>query len=240
MNYYFLLEDDKSLFSILPTWLEFMNFGCTRVREIQDIENNNYILESGQGVTQLETDAIFKTIDTLQDYPNIIDKLVIIADAEDVGFVQRKERVLNSINNKYSSLPCEIKIFVCNRCFETWLLGCKGLSPYHKDNISPTLKEYYDFYDIENNNPELMEKPTTFNNTVASYHFQYIHELLLDISRKKHQRSLSYTKNKTGCTTKIEYFDAIVNRINDTEDLFSFKEFYDFIISERENNIVIT
>lgn len=46
-------------------WLEYMNFGCTRVADIHDVKENNYILQSGQGVTQLVTKALFDTIDTI-------------------------------------------------------------------------------------------------------------------------------------------------------------------------------
>ena len=34
MNYYFLLEDEKSFLKVLPAWLEYMGFGCERVADI--------------------------------------------------------------------------------------------------------------------------------------------------------------------------------------------------------------
>ena len=238
MNYYFLLEDEKSFLSILPIWLDFMEFGCTRVQQLSDVCSNNYVLESGHGITRLETETIFKTIDTLIDSPDIIDKLVIIADAEEIGFQERKTRIREKINNYYSSieLPCDIEIFVCNRCIETWLLGCKGISNYQTENIPIELSAHYDFYDIENNNPELMGKPLTHNSTVATYHFQYLHDMLLDISLKEHKRALSYRKNKVGCTIYPKYFEGMLKRATTTTDISSFKEFYDFIIAESKNN----
>ena len=51
MNYYFLLEDEKSFLKVLPLWLEYMNFGIKRVPDIQEVQENNYVLQSGQGVT---------------------------------------------------------------------------------------------------------------------------------------------------------------------------------------------
>lgn len=53
MNFYFLLEDEKSFLKVLPLWLEYMNFDCKRVADIQEVQENNYVLQSGQGVTQL-------------------------------------------------------------------------------------------------------------------------------------------------------------------------------------------
>ena len=84
MNFYFLLEDEKSFLKVLPSWLEYMDFGCTRVADIQEVETNNYVMQSGQGVTQLVTKVIFDTIDTIKDNPGKIDKLVVILDAEEL------------------------------------------------------------------------------------------------------------------------------------------------------------
>ena len=73
MNYYFLLEDEKSFLKVLPLWLEYMNFGIKRVPDIQEVQENNYVLQSGQGVTQLVTKALFDTIDTILLNPGKID-----------------------------------------------------------------------------------------------------------------------------------------------------------------------
>ena len=49
MNYYFLLEDEKSFLKVLPSWLEHMGFGYERVADIQGVKENTYVLQSGQG-----------------------------------------------------------------------------------------------------------------------------------------------------------------------------------------------
>ncbi len=38
MNFYFLLEDEKSFLKVLPVWLSYMNFGCSRVADIYEVE----------------------------------------------------------------------------------------------------------------------------------------------------------------------------------------------------------
>ncbi len=83
MNYYFLLEDEKSFIKVLPEWLKHLNFTCKRVPDIKFVEDNNYVFQSGQGVTQLITKVLFETIDTINENPKTIDKLVIILDAEE-------------------------------------------------------------------------------------------------------------------------------------------------------------
>ena len=144
MNFYFLLEDEKSFLKVLPSWLEYMNFGCTRVVDIQEVKDNNYVLQSGQGVTQLVTKVIFDTIDTLKANSGKIDKLVVILDAEKLENEERKQDLRRKIREKYGDevFDFEIVILVCNRCFETWLLGCVGLYP---EEVEPG-SDFYPFF----------------------------------------------------------------------------------------------
>ncbi len=73
MNFYFLLEDEKSFIKVLPKWLSYMGFPNERVPDISFVTKNCYVLQSGQGVTQLITRALFQTIDTLVQNPGKID-----------------------------------------------------------------------------------------------------------------------------------------------------------------------
>ncbi len=242
MNYYFLVEDSTTFYYLLPKWLEYIDFGCNIVENIKYVKHNNYILESGHGVTQLETKALYGAIDTILDNPHVFDRLVIIVDAEDIGYDERKQRILDEIRTNYLlkgiEIPCNIQIFVCNRCLETWLLGCSGIYPKDKINMKSDFIPYYDFYNIEENNPEEMKRPSNYQKSVATYHYQYLHALTQDIAEKRHKTLLTYSKKKgkLGCVSFKEYFDSMISRIRNTEDLVSFKEFYDFIITERENN----
>lgn len=93
MNYYFLLEDEKSLLKVLPHLFQYLGFPCTRVADIKQVVENNYILQSGQGVTQLITKALFDTIDTLLDNPGRIDKLVILTDTEERSEEYRRKQI---------------------------------------------------------------------------------------------------------------------------------------------------
>lgn len=99
MNFYFLLEDEKSFLKVLPSWLEYMDFRFKRVADIKDIQENNYVLQSGQGVTQLVTKALFDTIDTILLNPGKIDELVVILDAEEWEVDSREQQVMEQINN---------------------------------------------------------------------------------------------------------------------------------------------
>ena len=239
MNYYFLLEDSKSFIKILPKWLEYLGFGCTRVPDISQVETNNYILQSGQGVIQLVTKALFDTIDTIQQYPNKIDKLVVVLDAESETVSSRKQQVIDKISEKYiiSNLCFDIEIFVCNCCIETWLLGRKGMYPQPLEVI-PSAKNYqyfckhfkthYHHYNIETEDPELMLLPNGSPETKAHYHFSYFHDLCL-YNYLTQKESLRYSKSKPQPAMERTFFDGLMERINNTTHLKSLKEFIDFL-----------
>ena len=204
MNFYFLLEDEKSFLKVLPKWLEYIDFGYKRVADIQEIQENNYILQSGQGVTQLVTKALFDTIDTIILNPGKIDKLVVILDAEEMEVDKRKQEVIDKINNHYNNRKMEfdIIILVCNRCFETWLLGCKGLYPKETVERDSFFYPYYNHYNIEECNPEAMLAPEMVDETTAKYHFHYLHELL-------RYKKIRYSKSNPKNIATSEYFNGM-------------------------------
>lgn len=43
MNYYFLLEDEKSSIKVLPNWLEYMGIKNIRVQDITYLTDNCYV-----------------------------------------------------------------------------------------------------------------------------------------------------------------------------------------------------
>ena len=224
MNFYFLLEDEKSFLKVLPSWFEYMKFDCSRVADIQEVQENNYVLQSGQGVTQLVTKVLFDTIDTILLNPGKIDKLVIILDAEELEVEDRRQIVNEKINMRYGfgKINFDIIVFVCNRCFETWFLGCRGLYPIEKVDKTSDFYQYYNHYNIEESDPEEMIPPEGSEETTAKYHFHYLHELL-------RYKKIRYSKNRPQNVATEEYFKGIVERISLTEHLKSFKSFYDFV-----------
>ncbi len=228
MNLYFLLEDEKSFLKVLPLWFEYVQLGYTRVADIHDVKENNYVLQSGQGVTQLVTKVLFDTIDTICQNPGKIDKLIVILDTEELEPDERRQQVYGKIQERYGEQEFEfdIIVLVCNHCFETWLLGYRGLYPKEIDE-SDDFFEYYKNYNIEEEDPENMLPPDSVNETIAKYHFHYLHELL------RHNK-IRYSKNQPKNIATKKYFDNIVERTDATRHLGSFKDFYEFL-----NNIKI-
>ena len=179
-----------------------------------------------RGVTQLITKVLFDTVDTIILNPGKIDKLIVILDAEELEAEERKKKVTDAINSKYKGrqFDFEIVVLVSNHCFETWLLGCVGLYPQDCVDEKSFFYEYYNHYNIERLNPEDMKPPAGSSETIAKYHFHYLHELL-------RYKKVRYSKNKPDNVATKQYFDEMVERINSTSHEQSFREFYDFILS---------
>lgn len=223
MNYYILLEDEKSFIKVLPTWLEHMGFMCTRVADIQEVRENNYVLQSGQGVTQLITKVLFDTIDTILDNPGKIDELIVILDTEELNCESRKNQVVAKINERchMDELPFHIKILVCNHCFETWLLGKMGLYPMESVPETSFFYPYYKHYNISEKDPENMKVPLGMAESVGKYHFHYLHELF-------RYKRIRYSKKKPDYVMSKVYFDGIVRRMTKKNQIKSFQEFYEY------------
>lgn len=235
MNYYFLLEDSKSLFMVLPYWLEYMDFPCTRVADIEDVVSNHYIMQSGFGGTQLITKALFDTIETIIEKTGKIDHLVIILDAEEEDVEDRKIEVMEKIEEFRQEQKCtfdfQIKVIVVNRCFESWLLGNVNLYP---DDVPPENSDffaYYKYYNIKESDPERMVRPVdSIESTTAKYHFHYLCEAL------RYQK-IRYSKKGPQNICTREYFQQIIQRIHTTEHMNSFRELWQYIKEQKTYHI---
>lgn len=227
MNYYFLLEDEKSSIKVLPQWLKYMGINNVRVPDITYLTDNCYVMQSGQGVTQLITRVLFQTIDTIVQNPGKVDELIVILDSEEYDEVSRKNQVnliiQEYIRNKNYQIDFTYKVFVCNHCFETWLLGNGALFP--EERPEGDFQKYYDSYNVKENDPEMMGVPQNVQETIASYHFHYLHELC-------RYNKIRYSKKKPMFMAKEEYFEQLKLRIESTQHLRSFFEFYDYFINK--------
>lgn len=226
MNYYFLLEDSQSFFKVLPIWLEYMGFPCTRVADIDEVKSNNYVMQSGHGVTQLITKALYATMDTMIEKPGRIDHLVIILDAEERTVEERKAEVNQKIEEYKQKYNCtfdfQIKILVCNHCFESWLLGNQNIYPSCEPSSDSDFYPYYKHYNIKENDPEIMSVPESVQETTATYHFHYLHEAL------RHNK-IRYSKKRPQNVCTWEYFQTILFRMNTTSHINTFRELWEYI-----------
>jgi hypothetical protein len=234
MNYYFLLEDEQSFIKVLPKWLEYMGFLSTRVADIKEVCKNNYVMQSGQGICQLITRVLYQTIDTIMANPNVIDELIVILDSEDKSVEMRRQEVEKKIENYQREKKVEIdfkyKIFVCNHCFESMLLGNRMLYPKVMPENTNAFWNYYHYYNISEDDPEEMKVPSELEETTAKYHFHYLHEAC-------RYNKIRYSKNKMENVAKKEYFQELVNRINETDHIKSFRELFEYFSISEDFNV---
>ncbi len=113
----------------------------------------------------------------------------------------------------------KFEIIVQNKCLETWFLG--NAKVFKKNPVSSKLKEYIDFYNVKENDPELMEKPSSFEESVSIFHSKYLSEILSE-------RSVSYSKNNPYSVREEYYLKELKKRISKTNHLNSFKFFIEF------------
>lgn len=235
MNYYFLLEDEKSLLKVLPKWMEYLDSGITRAFDIAEMTENQYVIQSGQGVTQVITHGLFTTIDTIhEDYPGKIDHLVVLIDAEELEAEERKEMVLEAISKHYPGIQFsfEIHVFVVNRCFETWCLGCEGLFLVPIELASDFYESHYRYYQVDMLDPEQMTIPQAdieAYHSIADYHFHYLHDLLQYQSKKAKNRMIRYQKKKPEYVSTPEYLEGMKKRTLHTDAIPSFGAFLEFL-----------
>lgn len=112
-----------------------------------------------------------------------------------------------------------LKLFIQNRCIETWLLGNRKLFTSKQPLESP-LKDYAFYYDISKNNPELMGKYD------QDYHADFHEKYLKAIFQAK---GLKYSKTMPREAQKEYYLIELINRIKqESEHLLTFQALYQF------------
>lgn len=225
MNCCFLLEDSKSLFSVLPLWLSHLHFPCTRVANISDISQNNYSLSSGHGNYQLINCVLYSTLEEIIDNHYNIDYFIIIIDSEEKSCLDKYNEVEQSLKkfSNYDKIYFDIKIFVINCCFETWLLGNATLYPKNEPLKDNFFYQYYKHYNTAVQDPEKMPVADFSEFTKAHFHFHYFHEMC-------RYNKLRYNKSRPSLVQTKEFFKTLIQRVDNTNQLTSFKEFYKYIL----------
>ena len=83
------------------------------------------------------------------------------------------------------------------------------------------LKEYISHYNVNEKDPEMMEKYRNFN-TTSQFHVDYLRRLL-------REKNILYTKINPSDTAESYYLEQLIKRVEETDDLKSFKSFLELI-----------
>jgi len=218
MNWYFLVEG-KTERRIYPQWISYLMPHLSRINSPGDAQNNNYYLISGGGFPSLLDNHLADSIADINACGNY-DWLILALDADFLSISERMKEVYDFITDKNLTLHnCTLEIIVQNRCIETWFLGNQKV--YSRN---PTLKELIDFirfYNVSDCDPELMDKPSTFEGTLSDYHYEYLKQMLFF-------KNIRYSKTKPYEVGKAYYIEELKKRLEKTPThLSSLKKFFD-------------
>lgn len=220
MNIYFLVEGRRTEKKVYPKWLSHLIPELLEVSDPFKIENNNFYIFNGNGFPSLLDNHLRNAVSDVNQISNF-NYLVICLDSDDTTIDYRRTEVLNFIeSNKLTLKTSKFVIIVQNKCIETWFLGNRKV--YSKQPQSKELRKYNKFYNVQENNPELMTAIDGFS-TSAQFHEEYLSEMLLE-------KNIRYTKKNPSGVTEKHYLAELISRQSETNHLLSFKDFVDFCI----------
>ena len=219
MNLYFILEGEKTEVLLYPKWISYLKPELKQVDFEKDIVENNYYIFSGGGIPSIYNHTL-NAIKNINDNP-VFDKLIVCLDGEEIGVDARiseiKKHILNSgvVLNK----NCEIEYVIQNVCIETWFLGNRKIVKRIPENLK--LREFLQYYNVVENDPELMDKKDGFRNK-AHFHLSYFREIL-----KEHK--LSYSKARPKVVLEESFLNELITRTEQTNHLPTLKSLFDLL-----------
>ena len=222
MNIYFLVEGQSSEPDVYPAWISYLVPELIRVNNFDDVDRNNYYLFSSYGIPYIEKDIVNAIMDI-----NSLGKyhyFVICVDADAATVSQREAKILKLIEEKNIALAnnTSLKIIVQNRCIETWFLGNRKVYTRNPQK-NPHFIEYTRFYNVSQNDPELMGKLDDFEGSISSFHFTYLKAMFNERSNMK------YSKSNSIEVQKLTYLNELIKRVNDEPiHLITFIKFFEF------------
>ncbi|MBQ3734892.1 MAG: hypothetical protein II859_13135 [Bacteroidales bacterium] len=225
MNFYIVVEGDKTEMSVYPAWLSILAPNYTCIEDASKVGENNYYLFSGGGMP-----SIFKHVKNAVLDINAInsqggpryDYLLVCLDTEE----ESREYIMNCINDELQSSgttlqDAELVVFEQKICMETWFLGNQHV---FKDN--PQNPEYLDFihyYNVGRDNPEEMGNINENRfTTTAKFHLRYLKRML-------EERNMTYSKNNTETIRQQSYLQQLIRRYEETGHLSTFGSWYEFV-----------
>lgn len=217
MNLYFLVEGRRTEKKLYPAWLSYYLPHLQKVEKPEDAVGDSYHIISGNGypsILKQTHDAII----TINDLEVVYDYLIIAVDSDEVSYEERKKEISAVASPTLLKGSTKLVVIVQNKCIETWLLGNKKLCP--RNPACTVLQECLRFYDIREHDPELMEKPDTYEGSVALYHDYYLDRVF----KARTDGRMVYNKNNPGEAAQKHYWDALTDRYKQTKHIQSFGE----------------
>lgn len=228
MNLLFLVEGRKAEPKIYRAWLaaEFPNLEF--VNKPEDMTVNCCRIIPGNGYPNMfspsKLDGTPSKLEAclldIQQYENI-DHFFICLDAEEESYGDRLATVEAKLQNSpsYPLVPqkttIHIVIQVC--CIETWLLGnTEVLNSVPSLSQSEQLLEFFKYYDVRLQDPEIMGKgpELAYFLTKAQFHKRYFKEYIKQVGK-------SYSEKQNKVVANADYWAGLQTRCQETQHLGS-------------------
>lgn len=224
MNVYLLVEGGRTEKKLYPSWLSHRLPDLTRISSPADACGSHYYLVSGGGQPSILHDHLPNAIADVERY-GTFDLLVVVLDAEESTVAVRLSEVKDAVEAAPTPLrSAKLRVIVQNRCIETWLLGNRRM--LRRNPHDTELREYIDFYNVSEDDPELLLRRSGFT-TCAQFHHVYLRAMF-------RERGLTYTKRDPGEARGEPYLRELEDR-SASGHLASFGAFQRLVEEIRED-----
>jgi hypothetical protein len=223
------VEGKKTEPQIYPKWLKHLAPHLSQVNFSDEANVNNYYIISGKGSPRILTVELANSVIEINALGHY-DWLILVIDADDMTVQEKIAEVEQFITTENIALnsSCHLQIVTQKCCMETWFLGNNKIFPRNSDNAD--FINHSQFYDISQQDPELMTKPEWFNNgSISIYHEAYLRKMLAE----KHIR---YSKSNPNEVGEKHYLEQLQKRVKETNHLPSLKNFLSFCATISAHN----
>lgn len=225
MNFYIIVEGEKTEMSVYPAWLSLLAPAYTRIANFDDVNENNYYIFCGGGIPSIYTHVTNAVLDineiNSKGGPHY-DYLLVCLDTEGESRDYIMQQIEKQLKSEGVSLQnAELVVFEQKVCMETWFLG--NQSVFKENPQNPEYLDFIRYYNVGRDNPEEMgnmnEKKFT---TTARFHVRYLKRML-------EERNMAYSKNNTEDVQQSSYLQQLIKRYEETEHIATFGSWYEFV-----------
>lgn len=225
MNFYIIVEGEKTEMSVYPAWLSLLAPAYTRIANFDDVNENNYYIFCGGGIPSIYTHVTNAVLDineiNSKGGPHY-DYLLVCLDTEGENRDYIMQQIEKQLKSEGVSLQnAELVVFEQKVCMETWFLG--NQSVFKENPQNPEYLEFICYYNVGKDNPEAMGNMDENRfATTARFHVRYLKRML-------GERNMTYSKNNTDDVQQSAYLQQLIKRYEETEHIASFGSWYEFV-----------
>ncbi len=227
MNLYIVVEGNRTETKVYPAWLKLLKPNYTHVDDPRKIGVNSccYYLLSAGGIPSIYDHIANSVLDINEinsKTTNKYDYLLVCIDTEECAKGEEERIIKQKLADKGLSLNnAKLIVFEHQVCMESWFLGNRKV--FKNNPQDKKLVDYIKFYDVSKNNPENMESINLDDfSTKAQFHYDYLRRMLSE-------RNLNYSKTNPISVQQLDYLNELISRCTQTNDLLTFKAWYDFV-----------